>query len=167
MLGVTPEPEGDLEAQRDAIARAFREGWRSPDVGKPRVLSESAYTEARRLLGRGGWTGLDQETIQAVRKGAQPGDALPPLRPKNFIRNVTDADVSIAGSGPGRRIVVLFSHDDFPSIRFGHRFRREPGRETFAGLELMEDIETGSLHRMMRDPPAPDYAGVIWTNWRA
>jgi hypothetical protein len=30
---------------------------------------------------------------------------------------------------------------------------------------LKEAIETGALDRMMADPPAPDGAGVVWTNW--
>jgi hypothetical protein len=162
---MTEEPEDDLEFQRTAIARAFRDGWRSPEDGKVRVLTERAYAEARKLLGRGGWTGLDQATIHAVRDGAQPGDSLPPLQPLPFIDNVTDAEVIITGTGAGRRIAVLFSHEHFPGIRFGHGFRREPGRETNERIWLKEEIETGALHRMMQEPPAPDDAGVIWTAW--
>ena len=162
---MSEEPEDDLEFQRTAIARAFRDGWRSPESGKARVLTERAYVEAQKLLGRGGWTGLDQATIHAVRDGAQPGDSLPPLQPLPFITNVTDAEVLITGRGPERRIAVLFAHEHFPGIRFGHRFRREPGRETREDIWLKEEIETGALHRMMQDPPAPDDAGVIWTTW--
>jgi len=166
MLVVTEEPEDDLEFQRAAIDRAFRQGWTSFEDGKPRVLTERAYAEVRRILGHGGgWTGLDQATFQAVGNGAQPGDSLPPLQPLPFIRNVTDAEVLITGSGAERRIVVLFSYETFPGLRFGHRFRREPGRETSERIWLMEEIETGALDRMMQDPPAPDDAGVIWTTW--
>ena len=165
MLVVTQDPDSDLEFQRAAIDRAFRQGWASPEDGRPRVLTERAYAEARNVLDHGGWTGLDQATIQAVRDGAQPGDSLPPLQPRPFIAHVTDAQVFITGSGPGRRIAVLFFHDHFPGIRFGHRLRREPGQETYERVWLMEEIETGALHRMMQDPPAPDDAGVIWTTW--
>jgi hypothetical protein len=166
MLTVTQDPDGDLEFQCAAIDRAFRQGWTSPDDGKPRVLSERAYAEARRILDHGGgWTGLDPATVQAVRDGAQPGDLLPPLQALPFIDDVTDAEVFITGSGPDRRIAVLFSHEHFPGIRFGHRFQREPGRETNERIWLKEEIETGALHRMMQDPPAPDDAGVIWTTW--
>lgn len=165
MLTVTQDSEGDLEFQRAAIDRSFRQGWASPDDGRPRVLTERACTEARKIIDHGGWTGLDHATIQAVRSGAQPGDSLPPLQPRPFIAGVTDAQVFITGSGPGRRIAVLFSHEHFPGIRFGHRFRREPGRETHEQIWLMEEIETGALHRMMHDPPAADDAGVIWTTW--
>lgn len=165
MLTVTEEPEDDLEFQRTAIAEAFRDGWRSPEDAKARILTERAYSEAQKILGRGGWTGLDQATIHAVRDGAQPGDPLPSLPPVPFITDVTDAEVIITGTGAGRRIAVLFSHERFPGIRFGHRFRREPGRETYESIRLMEEIETGALHRMMQEPPAPDDAGVMWTTW--
>jgi hypothetical protein len=29
----------------------------------------------------------------------------------------------------------------------------------------MEEIDTGALHRMMRNAPAADDAGIIWTTW--
>jgi hypothetical protein len=167
MLAMAEELYGDIEFQRDAIARAFRQGWTSPEDGLPRVLTERAYTEVRRLLDHGGgWTGHDRATVQAVRNGARPGDSLPPLQPLPFIDNVTDAEVFITGSGPESRIAVLFSHEHFPGVRFGHRFRREPGRKTYEDIWLKEEIETGALRRMMQDPPAPDGAGVIWTTWR-
>ncbi len=54
---MTEEPEGDMEFQRDAIDRAFRDGWRSPEVGKPRVLTERVYAEVRWLLDHGGGQG--------------------------------------------------------------------------------------------------------------
>jgi hypothetical protein len=124
------------------------------------------YAEVRKILGHGGgWTGLDQATIQAVRDCAQPGDPLPPLQPLPFIDRVTDAEVFITGNDPGRHVAVLFSHEDFPGVRFGHRFRREPGRESSERIWLKEAIETGSLHEMMQGPPAPDDAGVTWTTW--
>lgn len=151
------EREGDLEFQRDAITLAFRHGWASPEDGRPRVLTERAYAEARRILDHGGgWTGLGKAAIQAVRGGAQPGDPLPPLQPHPFIDKVTDAEVLITGSGQGRRVAVLFLHTDFPGIHFGHRFRREHGQETRERIWLKEAIETGSLHEMMQDPPDPD-----------
>lgn len=165
MLVVTEGTEDDLEFQRAAIARAFRNGWASPEDGKPRVLTERAYAEARNIFDHGGWTGLDQATIQAVRNGARPGDSLPPLQPLPFIDDVTEAEVLIIGSRPDRRIAVLFSHEHFPGVRFGHRFRREPGRETHECIWLKEEVETGALHRMMQDSPSPDDAGVVWTTW--
>jgi hypothetical protein len=161
--GQDSDPE--LERQRADIEGAFRHGWRPAGAGQPRVLTERAYAEARNLIGRGGWTGLDQATIQAVRDGAQPGDALPPLRPRPYIRGVTDTEVIITGRGPGRRVAVLFSHGDFPGARFGHRFPLEPFAEGHEQIWLMEEIDTGALHRMMRNEPTADDAGIIWTTW--
>ena len=30
---------------------------------------------------------------------------------------------------------------------------------------LMEDIDTGALHRMMDNPPPADKDGIVWTTW--
>ena len=155
----------DLERQRADIEAAFRYGWRPVGVGEPRVLTERAYAEARKLLGRGGWTGLDQATIHAVRDGAQPGDPLPPLQPSPYIRGVTDTEVIITGRGPGRCVAVLFSHQDFPNARFGHRFPLEPFGEDREKIWLKEELDTGALHHMMDTQPAADDAGIIWTTW--
>ena len=73
--------------------------------------------------------------------------------------------MSIIGRGPGRCVAVLFSHRDFPGARFGHRFFLEPGAEDYEKIWLMEDLDTGALHRMMRNEPAADDAGIIWTAW--
>ena len=43
-------------------------------------------------------------------------------------------------------MVVLFSHEDFPSTRFGHRFFLEPFAEGHEKTWLMEEIDTGALH---------------------
>ena len=152
-----------LEHERAEIEIAFRQGWRPIGAGKPRNLTDRAYATARKVLDHGGWTGLDPATIQAVRDGAQPGDPLPPLQPHPYIDNVTGADVIITGTGPQRRVAVLFSHQHFPGMRFGHRFSgRDPGLE---GIELKEEIETGALHRMMQTLPPADDAGITWTTW--
>jgi hypothetical protein len=162
--GQDSDPE--LERQRAEVEDAFRQGWRPADAGRPRVLTERAYAEARTILGHGGWTGLDRATIHAVRDGAQPGDPLPPLQPRPYIARVTDTEVIITGRGPDRCVAVLFSHENFPGARFGHRFPLEPFAEGHEMIWLMEEIETGALHRMMmRDEPAADDAGIIWTTW--
>jgi hypothetical protein len=161
----TPNSYPELGHQRAETEDAFRRGWRSADDGLPRVLTERAYADARSVLSHGGWTGLDQATIQAVRDGAQPGDPLPPLQPLPFIARVTDTEVIITGRGPGRCVAVLFSHEDFPGARFGHRFPLEPFAEGHERIWLMEEVDTGALHRMMRDEPAADDAGIIWTTW--
>jgi hypothetical protein len=104
------------------------------------------------VLDDGGWTGLDQAAIDAVRGGAQPGDPLPPLQPHSYIDDVTGAEVIITGVGPRQRVAVLFSHQHFPGVRFGHRFSGyDPALER---IELKEEIETGALDRLMQNQPA-------------
>ena len=152
-----------LEPLRERIEAAFREGWRQVRAGRPQALTERTYAEARKILDAGGWTGLDRSVIEAVRGGAQPGDLLPPPQPDPYIDHVTDAEVIITASGPHRRAAVLFSHQHFPGLRFGHRFPADPGLAD--PIDLKEAIETGSLHRMMQDQPAADQAGIIWTTW--
>ena len=73
-----------------------------------------------------------------------------------------DFAVIITGHGGRQCVAVLFSHQRFPGVRFGHRFT--PGDE-HAPIWLKEDIETGALRRMMDARPAPDDAGVVWTTW--
>jgi hypothetical protein len=161
----TPNSDPELEHQRAGIEAAFRDGWQPSDAGGSRVLTERAYAQARKIVDHGGWTGLDEATIQAVRGGAQPGAVLPPPQPRPFIRHVTDAEVVLDGSGPRRRVVVLFCHERFPGVRFGHRFPLEPFGEGHEDIWLMEEIDTGALHRMMDDPPPADEGGIVWTTW--
>jgi hypothetical protein len=63
-------------------------------------------------------------------------------------------------------VAVLFSHRDFPGARFGHRFPPEPYGEGHETIWLMEEIDTGALHRLMRNEHSADDAGIIWTTWR-
>jgi len=95
------------------------------------------------------------------------GDPLPPPERRPFISGVSDdAEVIITGSGAERRVAVLFTHQDFASARFGHRLPAPwTGSSQHASIWLMEEIETGALHRMMRNSPAADDAGIIWTTW--
>jgi hypothetical protein len=110
---------------------------------------------------------LDPAVIRAVRDGALPGDPLPPPERKPFITGVPDdAEAIISGSEDGQRVVVLFSHQHFPGVRFGHRFP-PPSVEDIrhSTIWLKESIETGALHRMMQNQPSADEAGIIWTTW--
>lgn len=161
----TPNSDPELDHQRAQIENAFRHGWRPADAGQPRLLTERAYAQARAILSHGGWTGLDQETIQAVRDGAQPGEPLPPPQPRPYITGVTDTEVILTGRGPARCVAILFCHADFPGARFGHRFPLEPFAEGHEQIWLMEEIDTGALHRLIRNEPATDDAGIIWTTW--
>jgi hypothetical protein len=161
-----PANPAELERQRATIEAQFRDGWipRTLPDGRQRKLTAAAYAQARKVLSSGGRTGLDQETIQAVREGARPGDPLPPRQRRPFIRGVSDdAEVIITGAGPGGWVALLFSHEDFPGTRFGHRFSQHADKHGL--IWLMEEIETGALHRMMRQPPPADAAGITWTTW--
>jgi hypothetical protein len=71
--------------------------------------------------------------------------------------------VSPAPVCPGRK--TLFSHAYFPGVRFGHRFPLEPYGQDHESIWLMEEIDTGALHRMMRNQPPADSTGIIWTSW--
>ena len=146
------------------LERALREGWVREGVGKPRRLTTEEY-EAAVMANRGGWTGLDFPLLRAVREGAQPADPLPPLEAKPLIRGVHDVAVRIVGAGPERRVAVYFSYEPFPGVRFGHRFELD---ETLMGgehIDLMEEVETGGLHRFVASAPEPDEDGVIWTRF--
>ncbi|HEY7429150.1 MAG TPA: hypothetical protein VH641_00290 [Streptosporangiaceae bacterium] len=156
----------DIERQRATIEARFRTGSVPAGVDQPRVLTESTHAEARKILSQGGLTYLDPAVIEAVRAGAQPGDPLPALRAGPLIDHVTDTEVVITGDGRGQRVAVLFHHEHFPGIRFGHRFPH-PSEELaeYAVIWLQEEIGTGALYRMMRDDPAADSAGIVWTTW--
>jgi hypothetical protein len=164
---VAPGQDGDpdLGRQRAEIEDTLHERWVPLQVSVPQVLTERACTQARKTPARGRRAWLDQSIIRAVSGGAQPGDPLPPLQPSPYIRGVTDTEVIITGRGPGRCVAVLFSHQGFPKARFGHRFPLEPFAEDREKIWLMEELDTGALHRMMRDQPAADDAGIIWTTW--
>ena len=160
---MTKSRDGDAELELHGckIEAAFRNGWE-----RTRVLTERAHAEALRILDHGGWTGLDQATIESVRDGAQPGDRLPPRQPPEpYISHVTDAEVIISGSGLERRVAVLFCYDAFPGVRFGYRFDWEEDDGGYERILLKEAIETGAFDRMMRNPPAADEAGVIWADF--
>ncbi len=95
-----------------------------------------------------------------------PSLEIPPRQRKPFINGVSDdAEVIITDTGSWRYVAVLFSHESFPGVRFGHRFA--PPSDKHAPIWLMEEIETGALHRMMQDQPAADDAGIVWTTWGA
>jgi len=122
------DSESGLERQRAEVEAAFRQGWRPMGARKPCVLTECAYTEARKVLDHRGWTGLGKAAVDAVRGGARPGDPLPALQPLPYVDDVIDAEVIITGIDPQRRVAVLFSRRDFPDTRRALRpLGRRPG----------------------------------------
>jgi hypothetical protein len=95
-------------------------------------------------------------------------DASRPASRRPLIDGVgADVEVVIIGHGDeGHRVAVLFSHQGFPGLRFGHRFPSASSPTArYASIWLKEEVETGALNRMMREPPVPDDAGIIWTTW--
>lgn len=160
-------PERDDPTTRFAefIHNAFREGWRRHSYET--TLSQHTYEEARRVLETGGWTGIPEEVMEAVRAGAVPGDSLPTPEPQPLIRGVSrEVEVLILDSDSRHSIALLFTHESFPGVTFGHRatVSAEDGFQLWL-IELMEEIETGALHRMMSSEPAADPDGIIWTTW--
>ena len=160
--------QAELERQRVVIEADFRGGWIPAGAGQPQTPTAAAHAGESSLSapdGRAG-TGLDHADNQVVRDGAQPEEPLPPRQRRPFIKGVSeDAEVIITGTGSWRYVAVLFSHESFPGVRFGHRF--SPPSDKHAPVWLMEEIETGALHRMMQDQPAADDAGIVWTRWGA
>jgi len=121
----------------------------------PRPAS-SAELERQRAridgLFRSGWTVKEPNRLPDSARQRLP-----------FIKGLDDdAEVIITSHGARHCVAVLFSHQGFPSVRFGHRFT--PG-DQHAAIWLKEEIETGALHRMMQAQPAPDDAGILWTTW--
>lgn len=157
----------ELERQRAAVEAEFRDGLVPVSDGRSRVLSASEYRHAQRAIAERFPTPLDPAIIAAVRAGAQPGDLMPPPGRLPFIAGVgADAEVVITGCGPDQRVAVLFSHQNFPGIRFGYRYPAPSSRTArYASIWLKEEVETGALYRMMREPPPADDAGIIWTTW--
>ena len=119
-----PEDARDLDGQFAEIDAVLCGPWVPPDAGQSRVLAHDAYAEVLQSIKRGGLTSLDPATVEAVRGGAQPGDPLPPPPPDYHIGHVTDPAVIFTGSGQERLVAVLFSHQHFPGVRFGYRFRQ-------------------------------------------
>ena len=131
------------------IGRAYHFAMPPPFAGNAELERERARIEA---LFRQGWM------FQGP--GCPPAPARQHLP---FIKGVGgDAEVIITGRGTRRCVAVLFCHQSFPGVRLGHRFTRA---DKHAPIWLMEEIETGALHRMMRAEPVPDEAGIIWTTW--
>jgi hypothetical protein len=161
---VSDDFDAGLERLRIHLERVIREGWVPEGAGKPRTLTPQNY-EAAVKANKGGWTGLDWALLRAVHEGAQPGDPFPPLEARPLILGVHDVEVRIVGAGPERRVAAFFSYEPFPGTRFGHRFKPDETLTHYEHVNLMEEIETGGLHRLMTSEPELDEDGVIWTSF--
>ena len=152
-----------LEAQRREFDEAVHLDSVPTVAGAPRTLTTEQYERVTLILEHGGWHNPDEALVDAVRGGAQPGDSIPPSRPVPRFRGVRDIQVRIVGESDNRRVVVFFSHEAFPEVRFAYRCK-PPGADRYELVWLQEEIATGALHRMMAyDSPEPAEDGVIWT----
>ena len=154
---------------RAEIAAQFRDGW-APRPGpqdRQRTLTAREHAWALQAIETGSRTALGPEVVRVVRAGAQPGDPLPPPERRPFISGVSDdAEVITTGTtGHAPSVAIIFSCDAYPGIRFGHQFARPDDKHSL--IWLMEEIETGALHRMMRSNPVADDAGITWTTFPA
>jgi hypothetical protein len=156
-------PGAALEAQRREFDEAFRSDQVASGAGQPRILTSEQYDRVRSILELGGWHAPDEALFDAVRGGAQPGDAIPPYRPVPIFRGVHDIQVRVVGEGENGRVAVFFSHEDFPEVLFAYRCK-PPGDDRYELVWLQEELATGALHRMMRyDTPVSAEDGLIWT----
>lgn len=160
---VLGDEEPDLAPQRAEIEAAFRERWVAPPGSEPQLLTGRDYAEALRFIAQPGKTWLAAVAIQAVRDGAQPGDPVPHDR---FLGPTPTPEVIIIGQEAERRVAVLFSHEDFPGVQFGHRFGLHiPGGNREAAIRLIEQVQAGALRQAMQTHRRDDGAGITWTPW--
>jgi hypothetical protein len=157
-----------IEEQRDRLQGAFVHGWVSPARG-PVTFTEDELARLDQVSQHGGWLYKhEQEHLRRLRAGGRRGDPLPaaPASREPFIDGTgEDFEVQIATTAQQTNVVVLFSHERWPGIRFGHRFPPPDRADGYERIWLKEEIETGALDRMMKGDPTPDSDGVIWTDW--
>lgn len=86
---------------------------------------------------------------------------------KPFIDGVTFDVIELRGSFPDRAVVALFHAGDRPGIQFGRRWRLydelgNPLDHEYAGIHLMEDIESSGGGLPPPEDCVPDAAGLVW-----
>jgi hypothetical protein len=157
-----------IEEQRDRLEGAFVHGWVTPARGQV-TFSEGQLARLDHVAQHGGWTNKDEsEYLRRLRAGGRRGDPLPPAPAirEPYINGLgEDFEFQIATHAGQASVVVLFSHQQWPGIRFGHRFPPPRQADGYEAIWLKEEVETGALNRLMNSDPSPDDAGVIWTDW--
>jgi len=157
--------QSQLERQRAEIEATLRGGWLPMPSGKAEILDNRLYYLAQKVIRNESSAPLDPSIIQAVRNGAQPGDALPPTGRKPFIENVPEdfQVIVIEQEREQSYVAVLFSHVKWPGYRFGYKFS-EPGStaDRYGPLFMLEHIETGAIDRLMEKSPRPGEKDTIW-----
>jgi hypothetical protein len=167
-LGESKGRSSDLGEQQRRLEEAFVRGRVSPARG-PVVFDEAQLARIEQVRDHGGLLNMDEhEYLERLRAGGRRGDPLPaaPAIRKPYIRGMgDDFEVQTAGTGYHAHVGVLFSHEHWPGVRFGHRFPPPAEADGYEDVWLMEEIETGGLARLMRQQPHPDSAGITWTTW--
>lgn len=133
------------------------------------IFSEEKLARLDQVREHGGWLNKDEvEYLQRLQAGGHRGHPLPaaPASREPFINGIgEDFEVRMARTAEHANVVVLFSHERWPGIRFGHRFPPPDQADGYEHIWLKEEIETGALARLMDRDPIPDSDGVIWTDW--
>jgi hypothetical protein len=157
-----------IEEQRDRLERACVHGWVTPARG-PVAFNEEQLARLDHVGQHGGWTNKDEsEYLRRRRAGGRRGDPLPaaPATREPCIDGLgEDFEFQISTQADQAEVVVLFSHERWPGIRFGHRFPPPRQADGYEAIWLKEEVETGALNRLMNGGPRSDDAGVIWTDW--
>jgi hypothetical protein len=155
-----------IEEQRDRLERVFVDGLITPARG-PVNFNEDQLARLDRVNQHGGWLNRDEhEYLQRLRAGGRRGEPLPaaPATREPYIDGIgEDFEIRIATQAEQVAVVILFSHERWPGIRFGHRFPPPNQADGYEDIWLKEEVETGALSRLMDREPRPDDDGVIWT----
>lgn len=163
-----PNRAYDLSEQLRRLRSAFVDGWVTP-ARAPVTFDEAQLARIEHVRDHGGWLNrYEMEYLDRLRGGARCGDPLPaaPTRREPYVNGFgDDFDVRTAGSGESAHVVIVFSHELWPGVRFGHRFPPPIEADGYEAIWLKEEVETGALARQMHQHPQPDDDGIIWTSW--
>jgi hypothetical protein len=166
--GKPDEGGTDLCAQQRRLEKAFVHGGVSAARG-PVVFSEEQLARIEHVRDHGGLlNGQEHEYPQRLKAGGRRGDPLPAALAMRdpFINGIADDfEVRISGAGDYAHVVVLFSHEHWPGVRFGHRFPPPDEADGYEHIWLKEEIETGGLARLMSQQPQSDDDGIVSTDW--
>ena len=90
----------------------------------------------------GSWlvSGHEYEYLKQLKAGGRPGDPLPaaPAKREPITGIADDFEVRIACTGDHANVVVLFSHEHWPGVRFGHRFPPPDEADGYEDIWLVE-----------------------------